>query len=629
MRVLIAASEVTPYAKTGGLGDVIGALPDALAAEGLDVAVVMPLYPSVRRALPDAEVIARHVACPFGNSDRPFDLRRATLPGEHEVPLYLVENPSMFELEEGYYGSEKGAQGDGHLRFLWFGRAILRVPHAAGFYPDVFHCNDWPTGLVAPLLRTVMRNDPDLDRAAVVTTIHNLAYQGVYPVDMIREAGVPEYLIHDGRLLEKDLGNLLAGGLRFSDAITTVSARYAEEILTPEFGQGLEGLLDWRRDLLSGIVNGLDLVEWNPADDQHLEQGYDIDDLSGKAHAKERLLEDCGLHPTEGPVFGTVARLTEQKGLDLLPPMMERLLGRRDDARFVLLGSGDPSLEDAFRRLESRFPGRAHARIGFDVPFSHRVEAGCDFFLMPSRFEPCGLNQMISMRYGTPPIVHAVGGLADTVVDATEETIADGTATGFHFRGDDVDKLAHAVGRALDAWDTQDSYESIRRAGMKRDFGWSVSASRYLETYERAIEQRKDGSHLAPLLSDLPREPLEVDLPPLPPLPTWYPRDGLSLMAVAPRRVLAQWEISGDKSASLILTLDEVARGGLGLRLMVRERGGTDLTREVGGHQREDFVDLPHGGDWRAELWLVRPDRGDELLLEHDFITVPDVSEAP
>lgn len=624
MRILLAASEVTPFAKTGGLGDVAGALPRALAALGLDVAVALPLYPRVRRRKDPLEVVADRVGCNFAGENRPFRLLKTTLPGAPAVPVFLVENPWMFEAEEQFYGNEPGSYGDGHLRFLYFSRAVIEIPEAAGFHPDVFHLNDWQTALVGPLLRTVHARDPELSRAATVLTIHNLAYQGVFPVPDLRHAGVPDFLLREGRLLEKGSGNLLAGGIRFADALSTVSRSYAHEILTPEFGEGLDALLHWRRDLLTGIVNGLDTDAWNPATDAHLPAHYTADDLQGKAVCRGRLLEASGLEPTEGPVFGVVSRLVAQKGLDLVIPVMERVLDREPTARLVVLGSGESGIEDGFRRLAARFGRRVHARFTFDPPFSSLVEAGADVFLMPSRFEPCGLNQLISMRYGTPPVVRAVGGLRDTVTDATPEAVEGGRATGFTFGAFDSGALEDAVGRAIALFRRPEAFDRVRRAGMTQDWSWTRSAREYARLYEEAFRRHAEGKHLEVLLSDLPKEPLEADLPALAPVPDGYARDSLVLIPYDPHTLFCQWELGGEHSRGILDALDSELRRRIRYDLVVTEEwSGNTMRFDAGGITRQWYATVAPGRRYRGEVFMNVPGSPPRRVLDHPPVTMP------
>lgn len=623
MKVLVAASEIHPFAKTGGLADVASALPAALRNRGIEAAACLPMYPKVRRRNDARELISDRVSCPFAGEDRPFRLWRTAMPGADEVPVYLVDNPWMFEAEEAFYGTAPGSYGDAHLRFLYFSRAILRIPRAAGWHPDVFHLNDWQTALVPPLLRTVHRHDKNLARAATVLTIHNMAYQGVFPVRDLAHAGVPTWLLREGLLLERGLGNLLAGGLRFADAISTVSRTYAGEILTPEEGNGLDALLRWRKPLLRGIVNGLDTGEWNPETDPHLPAGYSASDMGGKARCRDSLLSECGLLPGPGPVFAVVSRLTAQKGLQLVPPAMDRVLRSRPGARLVILGSGEPELEDSFRRLMAAHPGRVFARFAFDPRFASLAEAGADLFLMPSRFEPCGLNQLISMRYGTVPIVRAVGGLKDTVVDTSEETLANGTAKGFAFHDFDAGALEEAIHRALALYEKPDLFRAVQRNGMTADWSWERSAAEYETLYGEAIERLDSGSHLAGLLHDLPPDPIEVELPSLAPIPDGYPRDVMVLVPFAPHTLFAHWELGGAASDERLLGLTAEERSRIHYELVLEDDRGARLAFSVGGITHDYFAFVEPGRTYSGRLILHAPGRGSWQVLDAPGVSMP------
>ncbi len=619
------SSEVFPFAKTGGLGDVAGALPRALAKLGAETAVVLPYYRKVKKRNDAVTVVSESVPCRFAGEERPYRLLKGVLPGPEQVPIYFVQNEGVFEVDDDIYGQDPGSYGDGHLRFLYFCEAAIRLPRATGFFPDVFHLNDWQTGAVAPLLRHSWTHDAELDRAATVLTIHNLAYQGVFPRSDLLEAGVPAFLLEEGRMLEKGQGNLLASGLRYADALTTVSRTYAREILGEALGNGLDGLLRWREPILRGIVNGLDTDVWNPSTDKALKATYDEDSIEEKALDKSALLKECKLDPTDGPVFGVVSRYTDQKGLDLVPSVIEAVLAREPKVRFVALGSGDKSLEQSFARIARRFPRRAFAKAGFDEPFSHRIEAGADFFLMPSRFEPCGLNQLISMRYGTPPIVRRTGGLADTVVDATDASIAAGTATGFQFDEDAAEALAKAVERALKLFEKRDDYRSVQRAGMTTDLSWGKSAAEYLELFEEAIERRRGGSeHLADLLEPEIVEPTVAILPPLAAVPDHYPRDVMVAIARDPWTLFCAWELGGPQAIDRLSAIAPARKDGIRYTLrIVDHHTRAVIDTPLGGIAHNWFVTVSPGATYEAELLIEIPDDPPRQILTAGPVTMP------
>ncbi|MGA9522999.1 MAG: glycogen synthase GlgA [Myxococcaceae bacterium] len=470
MRILFLASEVVPFSKTGGLADVAGALPAALAKLGHEVVVATPLYGSIRSVR--IEPLGKKFTLRFPFGDATAELHEARLSPNHRV-LFIGNGPLFGR--PGIYGERSGEYPDNHRRFAFFSMAALTAAQHIGFAPDVVHLNDWQTGLGALALRRGYRGT-SLEGTRSVFTIHNMAYQGVFPKQAMRDLGLPWELFTVGGLEFYDQVNFLKAGLVYSDALTTVSRRYAEEIQTPEAGWGLDGLLRARSARLFGILNGVDTQEWNLRSDPLL-PGTD------KATCKRVLAERFGLElppePPGPPVFGIVSRLASQKGLELVFPLLERLL--KEDVRLVMLGNGDPQLENRFRAAAERYPGKVGVYIGYDNPLSHLIEAGSDFFLMPSLYEPCGLNQMYSLLYGAVPIVRAVGGLDDTVIDASQPE-----GNGFKFGPFTVEALEEAIGRALALYRDPQRLADVRQRGMHSDFSWDRSARRYLEVYEAA-----------------------------------------------------------------------------------------------------------------------------------------------
>lgn len=487
LKVLFASSEVTPFRKTGGLGDVAGALPKALKSRGLDVRLVMPLYRGIH--WDEFERLDGVLDVPMYYGTARAAVRMGNLPGS-EVPIYFLEHHGYFDRPD-VYGPADGSYPDNLERFTFFSRACLELATALGFEPDVVHANDWQTALIPVYLNTLYRAAP-LHRAATLFTIHNLAFQGVFNgggffmTGLGREHYSPRELEHYGAM------NLMKGALHHATLLSTVSPTYGREIQRPDAGAGLDGVITSRSDDLHGILNGIDTEEWDPARDRHLPAGYSAKDLAGKAVCKRELQREMGLPVRAAtPLFGAVSRLTPQKGFDLLAQAMERLLGW--ELQMVLLGSGDSNAEAFFSSLSSARGEKFRARIGFDNGLAHRIEAGCDFFLMPSRFEPCGLNQMYSLCYGTPPIVHATGGLADTVSNYDEST---GEGTGFVIHQLDARSLGDAVGWAISTYfDRPRDLEAMRRRGMNLDFSWTRAAERYEELYREAY-RRRSGANL-------------------------------------------------------------------------------------------------------------------------------------
>ncbi len=475
----MVASEAVPFAKTGGLADVVAALPKALGALGHDVTVVIPRYRGI--TVSGAPTLSYDVA--MGGHHYHADVWvQETSPG---VRVALVDHPAFFD-RDALYGLGSHDYGDNPRRFAFLSLAGLEFARHEGRPVDVVHAHDWQAGLVPVYLRTLYANDPVLAGAASVFTIHNIAYQGNCSSEWLPQLGLGwDLFTVDG--LEFWLhASFLKGGIMFSDLVTTVSPRYAEELLTPEFAFGFDGVLRHRAADLVGILNGIDADVWNPATDLYLPRTYSADDLAGKDESRRLLLESYGL-PTETdhgrrPVVAMISRMVDQKGLDLIASVSEHLpqLG----AVFVVLGTGEPWYEEMWRSLSRRYPDRIGARIGFDEPLSHLIEGGADLFMMPSRFEPCGLNQMYSLRYGTLPVVRATGGLDDTVHNYDPTT---GAGNGFKFYDASGEALLGTLRWALQVFhEAPDRWRALQRAGMAVDFSWNASARAYLDAYDRA-----------------------------------------------------------------------------------------------------------------------------------------------
>jgi starch synthase len=479
LRVLYVTPELSPWIKAGGLGDVARDLPVALAREGADVRILVPAYPALRAALDDAVPVAE-LGSPGGEL-APARLLEA----QAAVPLYLIECGAYYDRPGGAYQSPEGVDWpDNDLRFGLLSRAAARLGGAASpldWRPDVVHCNDWQAGLAPAYL--AFAGGP---RAATVMTIHNLAYQGLFPRERLAALALPEASFQVEGLEFYGRISFLKAGLHYADRITTVSPTYAQEIQTPALGFGLEGLLRRRAPDLTGILNGIDTLVWDPARDPHLATRYDGGHLQLKRENKLALQRAFGLpEGARAPLLGMVSRLVEQKGVDLVPGIAPLLV--RSRAQLVVLGSGDAQLQDALRALAAGYPRVVAVQIGFDDSLAHRIEAGADMFLMPSRFEPCGLNQLYSMRYGTPPIVRRTGGLADSVVDASEANLRAGTATGFVFGAPTRAALRAAVKRALEAYHHPKTWRFLQLNGMARDSSWERAARATIEVYRGAL----------------------------------------------------------------------------------------------------------------------------------------------
>jgi starch synthase len=471
MRILYVASEAAPLIKTGGLADVSGALPAALRKIGIDCRVLIPGYPVVMYKLESTKQVAR-----FDNlldaEAKPLAARLllSSMPGS-ETPLYVLDAPSLFARSGGPYQDSEGLDyPDNALRFALLSQVAAMLASDASpidWQPDILHCNDWQTGLAPAYLRLSGSMTP------TVMTVHNLAYQGIFPPETLAEINLPPHSFSiEGT---EYYGNLsfLKAGLYYANHITTVSPTYAHEIQQPHLGMGMQGLLASRQHQLSGILNGIDTNEWNPAGDRHLPVEFSARAPAGKKHCKHKLQEELDLEPlADAPLFGMIARMAHQKGLDLVLAVADGIVDR--GGQIALLGTGEKAIEIAVRALVARHPGKVAALIGYNEGLSHRIEAGSDVFLMPSLFEPCGLNQMYSLRYGTVPIVHATGGLRDTVEDGI---------TGFVFHQPTPHALWLAIERAFDAYAKKPVWKKLMQTGMSRDFSWEKSALAYQALY--------------------------------------------------------------------------------------------------------------------------------------------------
>jgi starch synthase len=468
----MVTSEAHPFAKTGGLAEVLGSLPPALARLGHTVTVVLPRY----RGTGSEATAGDRVTLTLGDRSQGVTFYTQTL-GER-VTAVLVDAPELYD-RDGLYGIGVQAFDDNAWRFAVLARAALEYARRSGQRPSIIHAHDWQAGLVPVYQKMHLSSDPIVGGVPVVFTIHNLAYQGVFPAATLPHIGLGWDMMNVQALEYWDQICFMKGGINFSERLTTVSPNYAREILTKDGGFGLDGALSRRADDLTGILNGIDTARWNPAADPFVPASFTVDDLSGKQAARQALLEAAGLPAAVGnrPVIGLISRLADQKGFDLLAAAADELMGM--DAVWVMLGNGEPHYEEQWRSLARRFPDRVSATIGFDERLAHLIEAGADLFLMPSRFEPCGLNQQYSLRYGTVPVVRAVGGLVDTVRDPDEG----GEATGFKFQDYTTGALVGALRRALEAFGNPSRWKQMQQAGMRQDHSWDASAREYVKVY--------------------------------------------------------------------------------------------------------------------------------------------------
>ncbi|MDB5870873.1 MAG: hypothetical protein JWQ07_315 [Ramlibacter sp.] len=492
MKVLYVCTEIFPLLKTGGLGDVSGALPPALRDAGCDVRVLLPGFPAIRDGvgpshLKQAEPLALPARRGPELSALPAQapmLRPATLPGS-ELAAYVLDAPALFNRPGNPYAD---TQGDNGIRFALLGWAAACLGHGLDAYwqPDIVHCHDWHTGLAPLYLRQMAMPGPP--RAASVFTIHNLAYQGIFPRTLFPQLGLPDYLFGIDGIEFWGQVSFMKAGLQAADRITTVSPAYAREIMAAEQGCGLDGLLRARSNVVSGILNGVDYAVWSPSRDDALVHPYDVESLEEKVTAKADLQRKIGLQERpDAMVFGVVSRLTEQKGLHLIEAVADELV--RAGAQLAVLGAGDAPLEQAFVRAAAKHPGQIAVQVGYNECLAHGIMAGADVLLVPSRFEPCGLTQLYGLRYGALPLVHRVGGLADTVVDTTPENLEAGTATGFVFDEFSTQGLRAALRRAFDLHALPGAWKKVQRTAMGQRFDWREAAGQYAALYRSLIPQ--------------------------------------------------------------------------------------------------------------------------------------------
>jgi len=484
MRVAMVSYEVYPFAKVGGLADVVGALPKYLERQGVAVDIFMPYHKKVDENAPKfgyvIEKVSEGIPVPHLLTDEKFDIYKTTLPGSKNVNVFLISNKYYFSADEVYAGPDLAEQA------IFFSNAVLESIGRLNFSYDIIHVNDWQTGLIPPYLKTLYRDDEVLSKVASVMTIHNLAYQGLYEPSYMKFAGLPEYLFNIDGLEFYGKMNFLKGGLIFSDVINTVSPTYAREIQTKEYGEKLDGVLRIRSSDLYGILNGIDYEEYNPETDKRIYVNYNLQNIEKKRENKRMLQRELGLPEKDVPVIGMINRLVVQKGLDIMAEIMDYV--SLFDIQFVLLGTGDKEYEDMFRKLGERYPDKYSINLKFDVVLAQKIYAGCDMFLMPSRYEPCGLGQMYSLRYGTIPIVRYTGGLADTVKEYNPQT---GEGNGFGFEGFESADLLKAIAKAIYYYQDKEHWQRIIRNAMTTELSWDSSAKEYIKLYQRAKAKRQ------------------------------------------------------------------------------------------------------------------------------------------
>jgi starch synthase len=482
MNILFVSSEVEPFAKTGGLADVCGALPRSIAQLGARISVITPFYRETSLRVHKPVTVAK---MKISVGPDTFNTQIVTDPQQHDVPVYFVRCDKLFD-RDGIYENAGRAFFDNHVRFICFSKAVLTFCRTTGMQPDILHLNDWQSALIAAFLQQP-GHETLLRHCASVLTIHNLAYQGVFPPEVFKLTGLPSSFWNPEQLEFWGRINFLKAGIVNADLITTVSPTYAHEITGPECGCGLEGVLATREQDLFGILNGADYDAWDPAQDSLIKAGYDACDLSGKQACKHSLIQRFNLDPAlmQRPLIGCISRLVDEKGFDLISDILEELL--KADIGFVLLGTGEKRYHDFFTRMAKLHPKRVGVLLAYDNAAAHQIEAGCDLFAMPSRYEPCGLTQLHSLKYGTVPVVRKTGGLADTIIDCDQNP---DRGNGFVFETYSGEALLNACMRALSCYRQPAQWQALIQRCMACNFSWDVSANAYLELYRKALDKK-------------------------------------------------------------------------------------------------------------------------------------------
>ena len=488
LNILFVSSEVEPFAKTGGLADVSGTLPQVIKDQGHEIRIIMPRYGSIsERKFKLHDVIRlKDIEVPIGKEKKIANVNSSFIANvKSKVQVYFLANKELYE-RPGIYTSPDSKKDyvDNDVRFIFFCRGVLETLKRLGWQPDIIHCNDWQTGLIPAYIKTMYNHDPFFKNIKTVFTIHNLAYQGTFPAAAFGKTGLPEAEFgKDGVEFYGKL-NFMKAGLVYSDVITTVSEKYAEEICsTEEFGCGLEGVLQKRKSHLHGIINGIDYNIWNPETDELIVKRYDMRTLEGKQDNKKELLAKFGLaYKVNVPLVGIISRLVDQKGLDLIKEIADDFM--KLDVQFVMLAAGEKRYQDYFESLHKKYAAKMGLFIGYNDELAHLIEAGCDMYLMPSRYEPCGLNQLYSLKYGTVPIVRATGGLDDTIHD-----VESGNGNGFKFKKYDSKELFKTIQRALKMYHDTAAWKKIMKNGMQQDFSWESSAKKYTNLYRNLVKQ--------------------------------------------------------------------------------------------------------------------------------------------
>jgi len=490
LKILYCSPEVTPFSKTGGLADVSGSLPMALYEMGCDVRVITPKYSGIGNSHGKLKKISTSFCFRIGKRNEETGLNEGKLP-DSNVHIYFVSNEKYF-YRKGLYQEDGKDYEDNLERFSFFSMAVLQLLKGINWQPDIIHCNDWQTSLIPVYLNTLIKKDKSLadfyKNSRTIFTIHNLGYQGLFDKEKFPVTGLGLEVFDIKGLEYYGKINLLKGGIIFSDIITTVSPAYSREIQIKELGQGLDGVLRDKKDALYGILNGVGYTEWDPSKDKHLAARYSIKSLSKKKDCKKDLQKLCNLKTEDLPLIGMVSRLDNQKGLDILIEIMDELM--QLDIQLVILGTGKPEYADKLKRFATKYSAKMSMNLFFDDALAHKIEAGADIFLIPSKYEPCGLSQLYSFRYGTVPVAHKTGGLADTITDYIPSNVENDTATGFLFTQFNGESLLKAILLALNVYKDKKEWKRLMITGMKSDFSWKRSANEYVKLYNKIVERR-------------------------------------------------------------------------------------------------------------------------------------------
>lgn len=485
LKVLFVTPEAYPFAKTGGLADVSGALPKFLKALGCDIILIIPYYRMVKESGQPIRYLAEEIEVPFVNETLKAEIYKGLL--YESVSVYFIGRDEFFD-REYLYSTPKGDYFDNAERFIFFSKGVLILAQHLGFLPDIIHHHEWQTGLISAYLKSIYKDDPFFSKTASIFTIHNIAYQGLFKKEKFLLTGLPVDMYNPEGIEFWERINFMKAGIVYADVINTVSKKYSLEIQTPEYGYGLDGILRKRREDLFGIINGVDYEEWDPSHDPYIKANYTLNDLSGKKECKKDLIREFNLSPSleKYPILGMISRLTDQKGFDILFEILDDLMSL--DIGLVILGSGEEKYHKLFNQVSQKFPEKFGIKIAYDNRLAHVIEAGSDIYLMPSKYEPCGLNQIYSLKYGTIPIVRATGGLDDTIVDYDPVTKK---GNGFKFKNYDSKEFLNRIKKAIEYYYQPEHWNELIKNAMNSNYSWERSAEAYLELYQRALEKKR------------------------------------------------------------------------------------------------------------------------------------------